>query len=173
LWLYHTKGSGDVMILSAQNRNVPLALMTFVGLAAFISKPTILVKRQRRLTGYTNDWRLDPFAFQSTVYIQRSISSVYTVLIRARHYLFEPLVRRASIALKLVARMLCLFVQCVKFQQKGKIFDCPSGKLALKSACPTAIRGCPGQADSPQCRALIDRETLIDATGDLNTELHT
>jgi hypothetical protein len=30
-----------------------------------------------------------------------------------------------------------------------KIFDCPPGKFAWKSACPTARFGCPGQADSP------------------------
>jgi hypothetical protein len=37
---------------------------------------------------------------------------------RARHEPFEPLVRRASIRLKLVARKRFSLVQCVKYQQK-------------------------------------------------------
>jgi hypothetical protein len=64
---------------------------------------------------------------------------------RPRHELLEPLVCRANVKFKRVARERLLLVQCVKYQQKCEFFGCPSGKSACISTCPKARFGCPGK----------------------------
>jgi hypothetical protein len=68
---------------------------------------------------------------------------------RAKHELFEPLVRWASVRLKLVARKRFLLVLCIKYHKNVKYLVVRRASWHAHSLALQIRFGCPGQADSP------------------------